>query len=1024
MNIWAILGIDKTTDESEIKKAYRQKLKVTRPDDDEQAFMELRKAYEDALEYAENNVYDEDLYDEDFFDEDLDDDNVEYEESEIDKERAKNRALLEEWSDALWSFVNDKEKISNRYAMYKFLSESIAYNLKFYDECKKIVKGMCLLGGKIYLSQEVWNELDKFFKLSTDDRLIGVADNKAQTREINTIIKCNYEVDYSAFGQGEVKDIQGFIKAYVDFMEDVIKDKLSKRWQSRLDSFEAEYIPYECIKLALCFDKLTTEEIVEKIAFLIQKYGECTYTNLLNAQFNMYVGNYNIAEEILMDIYKKMDTKNYYLTYQLAICFKKLGRLYEGYLLIKHLTWLKPDNNWVDMAQAMYKEMDEKYDENASDMEHILMARLRIRTYKFRKTAIKALLNVKNSSEYEWAYNITKTFAMLEIYEGANAKENIAILDGYDKASLTPIDRLEYEEIKARMLFEAGKYEECTDKCNELLTEYPNAYPLRILRAYADKESNLREYYDLLWLNDIMSNRPDAALLLAYEMALLERKSDFQDAVSYLEKFSDLCEGEYRYYKALVFNDNIVEQVAEFVSLCEYIRDNEVGMPDAMLGDRGIALSNLYSKTIEVIDGFSTYNLAESEKYFKVMETIENTKYNNFSKYQDVVYLNIKSGKANKTKIDADSIDYEAFYKDKPSTSNRLLVQTIRLQRNYEEFEKVMARIDYDRLSKNGLFGLSGEFAEYYLMKQDGKNALKWAQKRIDLLKELGNLYLYRYQLLFQIYAECITDPKELKKAIKLFNELTGIYGKYSDDFRECYIYVYISKIYVKLGNIKKALATIDDMRKYSKNKSARLNYHFYIHEIYSATEDYEKAYEHLLLYEAEKNDNYEGVREFEYLWKMGKFSEASDLLLSLDYVVGDGKDSDYRIVAAHSRFFENMEFDMDNLKETYEVTIKNMEEYDEARNGDNYVAMAEVCYYLGKLDEYEKYMQLIEEFDWPSTLEKIKYSYRMETWKYIFKGEYQKAYEYLLSVDSVIVDDHFELSTLKYLLKQMVVKG
>ena len=664
------------------------------------------------------------------------------------------------------------------------------------------------------------------------------------------------------------------------------------------------------------------------------------------------------------------------------------------------------------------------YDENATDMEHILMARLRIRTYNVRKTAIKAFLNVKNPSAYQWEYNTTKIFAMLEIYEGTDATENLAVLDSYDKSDITAIDRLEYEEIKARLLFEAGKYDECMDKCNELLAEYPNAYPLRVLRAYADKESKLCKYYDLLWLNDIMGNRPDAALLLGHEMAMLERKSDFEDAVSYLEKFSTLCEGEYRYYKALVINDNIVEQVAEFVNLCEYIRDNEVGMPDDISGDRGISLSNLYNKTIEVISYFETYNRNKAEEYFKVMETLENSQHNNFSKYQDVVYLNIKSQKANKTKINADSIDYELFYKEKQSVSNRLLVQTIRLQRNYEEFEKVIAKIDYDRLSSDNLFGLCAEFAEYYLMKQDGENALKCFWKRIDLLKELGNVYFYSYQMFFEIYAECITDPKELKKAIKLFNELTGIYGKYSDDFRECYIYVYISKIYVKLGKIKKALSTIDDMRKYSKNRNARLNYHFYMHEIYRATEDYENAYEHIVLYEEENPNALEGVRNFEYLWKMGRFSEASDLLLSLDYVVGDGRDSDYRIVAAHSQFFENMEFDMDNLMETYEVTLKNMEEYDEARNGDNYVTMAEVCLYLGKLDEYEKYMQLFEEFDWPSTLQKIKYSYRMETWKHIFKGEYQKAYEYLLSVDEVIVNNHFELSTLKYLLKQMVVKG
>lgn len=46
--IFQILGIDFTTDEQAIRKAYREKLSVTNPEDDPEGFMRLRTAYEEA----------------------------------------------------------------------------------------------------------------------------------------------------------------------------------------------------------------------------------------------------------------------------------------------------------------------------------------------------------------------------------------------------------------------------------------------------------------------------------------------------------------------------------------------------------------------------------------------------------------------------------------------------------------------------------------------------------------------------------------------------------------------------------------------------------------------------------------------------------------------------------------------------------------------------------------------------------------------------------------------------------------
>ena len=51
-SLWDILGTEPTGDERAIKRVYAKRLKVTRPEDDPQAFQELRDAYEYALHHA------------------------------------------------------------------------------------------------------------------------------------------------------------------------------------------------------------------------------------------------------------------------------------------------------------------------------------------------------------------------------------------------------------------------------------------------------------------------------------------------------------------------------------------------------------------------------------------------------------------------------------------------------------------------------------------------------------------------------------------------------------------------------------------------------------------------------------------------------------------------------------------------------------------------------------------------------------------------------------------------------------
>ena len=60
MDIWKILGIPSTKDKDALKKAYRERLSCVNPEDDAEGFMELRKAYEEALRLADTEEKTED----------------------------------------------------------------------------------------------------------------------------------------------------------------------------------------------------------------------------------------------------------------------------------------------------------------------------------------------------------------------------------------------------------------------------------------------------------------------------------------------------------------------------------------------------------------------------------------------------------------------------------------------------------------------------------------------------------------------------------------------------------------------------------------------------------------------------------------------------------------------------------------------------------------------------------------------------------------------------------------------------
>ena len=140
--IWKILEIEKTKDEEAIKAAYRNKLRYVNPEDDEEGFKELRRAYEEALEYANT---DESIH------------NIESEEQENVK---KNDVDL--WIDRVDAVYQDVRKRRDEEKWKQLLNDPVCEDLDM--ELEAAEKLLVYFMSHSFMPQAIWKMVDKRFR--------------------------------------------------------------------------------------------------------------------------------------------------------------------------------------------------------------------------------------------------------------------------------------------------------------------------------------------------------------------------------------------------------------------------------------------------------------------------------------------------------------------------------------------------------------------------------------------------------------------------------------------------------------------------------------------------------------------------------------------------------------------------------------------------------------------------------------------------------------------------------------------
>lgn len=515
MNIWKVLQIDKTSDKKAIKNAYRTQLKITHPEEKPEEFMQLRMAYEEALEYAENAYeiedWEEDIFEDDEYEEEEGSDfeeEDEYAEDDYDVEngslvsvdlqevRAYNIQIeVDRWwrrVSILWADFARRCDVNEWKVL---LYDDIPYQITYYDKCRQKIYGFLLedMSKARYLPEAVWKLLDHFFSFAPNKLEIFTYASRVKNKKL----KLGETIDFTKVIVNNEGDVDGFFKAYermcalLPVMEEDNYREEVQNLRKKLDGYKLIYLPYECMKLALHFEQMKEEEIEKKVTEFEILFGKTDELELLKAQYRIFKGEINEARKLLKELYCTIPLKNYPLIYQMALCCEQASMNFEAYMLTKQISWLDPEKFMEANAERIYERMEADYRGKlesghvVSDLERIHMCRMYLRSNR-EKDALRILLEVTKPEADEWNYHVARCLCYFNEDDIEPMKGSWKKLERYDKQALNPIEQLEWEELKARYLFEQKRYAECMDKCNELLEEYPVSFTILTLRGYAD----------------------------------------------------------------------------------------------------------------------------------------------------------------------------------------------------------------------------------------------------------------------------------------------------------------------------------------------------------------------------------------------------------------------------------------------------------------------------------------------------------------------------------------------------------
>ncbi len=661
MNCWNRLQIEKTTDKKQIKKAYHAMLKVTKPEDDEKGFMELRSAYEQAVEYAEYAEYEEE-YDED---EAYDGDEYDGADSEDawndEEELSEEDRIVIDWQKRIAEVYKDYTKRIDVNCWERLLYEDIPAQIRYYERCRSFLYWQ-IVSSNSYLPYTVTKLMDNFFSYAGTEVERAKNNNTEQSRRLNKKLKLNEIIEFTKMlvtEEAESHDIDWFFALYTELCGDVLSWEdasfvrgILHRIREVYDQTVMSYLPYECLAVALQMSKKGIGKTKEAIDSLKEKYRDATEVRLLEAEYVLYQGECEQAKALLKVLYQEIPEKSYPFAYQMAMCCKAAGMYYEAYQLVKYLTWMRPERWHFELADEICNLLEDELATKAvaTDEELIALCRVYLRSNR-EVEAVKILKQVaeKNGWEYNMAYSLCSFCGEEKV---CPEPDYYVYLANYPKDELNVIQLLEWEELQARYRYEQRQYKESMDQCNRLLQEYPVSYPVLLLRSHVDYSwgqykqrcshtflyGGAKDFIDLDYLLSLNEKRIETRLLLA---CVQRYAKDNECALRALEPIKESVPMEYEYCRIRLLmeeEDNYEEVMEGWKKFWKIVKENPVKVP-AVSKYYLMDLREIYERSANML----IYNRAKwaawEKAHYECLKSMADSAFNHPERYVDFNFL-------------------------------------------------------------------------------------------------------------------------------------------------------------------------------------------------------------------------------------------------------------------------------------------------------------------------------------------------------------------------------------------------